>query len=52
MSRYYLTLGNLVNQDQTLLTTIMSLDPMYAYFDMDTIGMTRMTRTSERSVAE
>jgi multidrug efflux system membrane fusion protein len=35
VGRYYLTLGNLVNQDQTLLTTIMSLDPMYAYFDMD-----------------
>ena len=35
VSRYYLTLGNLVNQDQTLLTTIMSLDPMYAYFDVD-----------------
>ena len=35
VSRYYLTLHNLVNQDQTLLTTIMSLDPMYAYFDMD-----------------
>jgi multidrug efflux system membrane fusion protein len=34
-NRYYLTLGNLVNQDQTLLTTIVSLDPMYAYFDMD-----------------
>ena len=35
VSRYYLTLGNLVNQDQTLLTTIVSLDPMYVYFDMD-----------------
>jgi membrane fusion protein, multidrug efflux system len=35
ISRYYLTLGNLVNQDQTLLTTIVSLDPIYAYFDMD-----------------
>ena len=35
VSRYYLTVGNLVNQDQTLLTTIVSLDPMYAYFDMD-----------------
>jgi multidrug efflux system membrane fusion protein len=35
VSRYYLTLGNLVNQDQTLLTTIVSLDPIYAYFDMD-----------------
>ena len=35
VSRYYLTTGNLVNQDQTLLTTIVSLDPVYAYFDMD-----------------
>src|SRR5262249_36116870 len=35
VARYYLTLGNLVNQDQTLLTTVVSLDPMYAFFDMD-----------------
>ncbi len=35
VSRYYLTNGNLVNQDQTLLTTVVSLDPMYVYFDMD-----------------
>jgi multidrug efflux system membrane fusion protein len=35
VSRYYLTHGNLVNIDQTLLTTIVSLEPMYAYFDMD-----------------
>jgi multidrug efflux system membrane fusion protein len=35
VSRYYLTLGNLVNQDSTLLTTVVSLDPIYAYFDMD-----------------
>ena len=35
VSRYYYTLGNLVNQDQTLLTTIVSFDPMYAYFDME-----------------
>jgi multidrug efflux system membrane fusion protein len=35
VSRYYYTLGNLVNQDQTLLTTVVSLDPLYVYFDMD-----------------
>jgi RND family efflux transporter MFP subunit len=35
VSRYYYTLGNLVNQDQTLLTTIVSFDPMYAYFDVE-----------------
>jgi multidrug efflux system membrane fusion protein len=28
-------LGNLINQDQTLLTTVVSLDPIYAYFDVD-----------------
>ena len=35
VSRYYLTLGNLVVQDQTLLTTVVSLDPLYLYFEMD-----------------
>jgi membrane fusion protein, multidrug efflux system len=35
VSRYYLTPGNLVNQDQTQLTTVVSTDPMYVYFDMD-----------------
>jgi multidrug efflux system membrane fusion protein len=35
VSRYFYTVGNLVIQDQTLLTTVVSLDPMYAYFDMD-----------------
>ena len=39
VSRYNVTVGNLVQSgDQgggTLLTTILSVDPMYAYFDMD-----------------
>lgn len=35
ISRYYFTPGNLINQDQTLLTTVVSADPMYVYFDMD-----------------
>jgi multidrug efflux system membrane fusion protein len=35
VSRNLLTIGNLVNQDTTLLTTIESQDPMYAYFDVD-----------------
>src|SRR5207245_3943539 len=45
VSRYYLTLGNLVNQDQTLLTTVVSLDPMYAYFDMDEPTLLRIERS-------
>ncbi len=35
VSRYYFTLGNLANQDATVLTTVVSVDPVYAYFDMD-----------------
>ncbi len=44
ISRYYYTRGNLVNQDQTLLTTIVSLDPMYVYFDMDEPTLLRVRR--------
>ena len=44
VSRYYLTLGNLVNQDQTLLTTLVSQDPMYGYFDADEPTLLRFRR--------
>ncbi len=44
VSRYYYTLGNLVNQDQTTLTTVVSLDPMYAYFDIDERTVLRVRR--------
>src|SRR5260370_15651347 len=44
VSRYYLTLGNLVNQDQTLLTTVVSLDPVYAYFDVDESTLLKIQR--------
>ncbi|MCC7083956.1 MAG: efflux RND transporter periplasmic adaptor subunit [Pirellulales bacterium] len=35
VSRNLLSVGNLVNADTTLLTTIVSEDPMYVYFDVD-----------------
>jgi hypothetical protein len=44
VSRYYLTQGNLVTQDQTLLTTVVSLDPMYAYCDVDSATVLRAKR--------
>jgi multidrug efflux system membrane fusion protein len=44
ISRYYLTVGNLVNQDQTLLTTVVSLDPMHVYFDMDEPTLQRVRK--------
>ena len=51
ISRYYLTRGNLVVQDQTLLTTVVSLEPMYAYFDLDEATLLRIRRAvSERRI--
>lgn len=35
VSRYYYTVGNLVSQDSTLLTSVVSLDPIYVYCDID-----------------
>jgi multidrug efflux system membrane fusion protein len=35
ISRRYVDPGNLVNADSTLLTTIVSITPVYAYFDVD-----------------
>jgi RND family efflux transporter MFP subunit len=46
VSRYDLTVGNLIQSgDQsggTLLTTIVSVDPMYAYFDVDELTVQRV----------
>jgi RND family efflux transporter MFP subunit len=44
VSRYFLTLGNLINQDQTMLTTVVSLDPIYAFFDVDQRNLLRIRR--------
>ncbi len=44
VSRYYLTLGNVVNQDQTVLTSVVSLDPIYAYCEVDEPTVLRVRR--------
>src|SRR3954469_17630583 len=44
VSRYFMTPGNLVNQDQTQLTTVVSVDPMYVYFDVDETTLLRIRR--------
>jgi multidrug efflux system membrane fusion protein len=44
VSKYNLTLGNLATQDQSVLTTVVSEDPMYAYFDVDEQTMLRVLR--------
>jgi multidrug efflux system membrane fusion protein len=42
VSRNLLTVGNLINQDTTLLAVIVSQDPMYGYFDVDERTMLRV----------
>jgi RND family efflux transporter MFP subunit len=55
-SRYVVTVGNLIQSgDQgggTLLTTIMSVDPMYAYFDVDEHTVLRVRQLIREGKAE
>src|SRR5438132_13947542 len=55
-SRYSVTVGNLVQSgDQnggTLLTTIVSVDPMYAYYDVDERTVQRVTQVLREGQAE
>ncbi len=44
VSRNLLTIGNLVKQDTTLLTTVVSLDPIYVYFDVDDHTLLKVLR--------
>jgi len=47
VSRYIVTVGNLITQDQTVLTTIVSTGPIYASFDMDDTTVLRVRETRE-----
>ena len=44
VGRDLLTVGNLVSQDNTLLTTVVSEDPIHVYFDVDERTMLRVER--------
>jgi len=52
VGRNLLTLGNLVKQDKTLLTTVVSQDPMYAYFDIDEHTLLRIERLIQEGKIE
>jgi multidrug efflux system membrane fusion protein len=53
VGRSLLDAGNLVKADDTLLTTILSVDPMGVYFDMDERGLLRFRKAfpDEKGVA-
>ena len=52
VSRALLTLGNLVQADQTVLTSVVSQDPVYVYFQPDEqsfLGYRELARRGERT---
>jgi RND family efflux transporter MFP subunit len=55
VSRYVVTVGNLIqagDQGGTLLTTIVSVDPMYAYFDVDELTALRVRQLARAGKSE
>jgi len=51
ISRTQLTLGNLAQADQTVLTTVVSVDPVYVYFDCDEQSYLRFQQNARHGAA-
>lgn len=51
ISRRYVDPGNLIKADDTVLTSIVALDPMYAIFDVDERTVLRLRRLAEEGKA-
>ncbi len=52
ISRSRITVGNLVDANSTVLTTIVSVDPMYVYFDVDERTMLTLARETREGKLE
>lgn len=50
VSRKFIDVGNLVKADETPLTTIVTQDPMFAYFDVDERTLLRLRRLMQEGV--
>lgn len=48
MSRAFIDPGNLAKEDETVLTRIVSQDPMWVYFDLDERTMLRLRRLAQQ----
>lgn len=51
ISRTQLTAGNLAQADQTVLTTVVSIDPVYVYFDCDEQSYLRFQQNARHGAA-
>ncbi|MBI1829920.1 MAG: efflux RND transporter periplasmic adaptor subunit [Planctomycetes bacterium] len=47
IGRYYLTQGNLANQDKTQLATVVSLDPIHVHLDIDEATFMRLRKLAD-----
>jgi RND family efflux transporter MFP subunit len=52
ISRANVQIGNLVTADQTTLTTLVNMDPMYAYFDVDEQTLLRILQMIREEISE
>jgi RND family efflux transporter MFP subunit len=52
ISRSRISVGNLVDANSTVLTTIVSVDPMYVYFDVDERTMLSLARQTREGKLE
>lgn len=52
MSRPFIDPGNLVKADETILTRVVSQDPMWVYFDLDERTMLRLRRLSHHETTD
>ena len=52
MSRPFIDPGNLVKADETILTRVVSQDPMWVYFDLDERTMLRLRRLAHSTSAD
>ncbi|KTD16160.1 efflux RND transporter periplasmic adaptor subunit [Legionella jordanis] len=52
ISRHYVSVGNLIRKDDTILTKVVSFDPIYFYFEMsqgDLLKYIRLGKTQQQS---
>ena len=52
ISRTLLTVGNLINADKTSLTTLVSIDPMYAYFNIEEPTLLRVQKMMREGIVK
>ncbi|STX29695.1 HlyD family secretion protein [Legionella beliardensis] len=48
ISRYFVSVGNLIRMNETILTKIVSIDPIHFYFDISQLDLLKYTRLRQQ----